>query len=128
MITNWQVVDPNTEESCQRKPLKRFWHLTFSGLSRRLSSKGYHHDGTNSFSSNEPQELFHFALLLNLGLRLPQRTYLKTEGRPFTRTWEPVRLPDRYVWSHPHLHACQRCGREFYRVSDDGRYSSDVLR
>jgi hypothetical protein len=41
------------------------------------------------------------------------------------RTPEPVRSPDRYVWPEPRLRSCQRCGREFYRVSVGGRYCSD---
>jgi hypothetical protein len=42
------------------------------------------------------------------------------------QTPEPVRLPDRYVWSEPTLCCCQSCGCEFYRVGGSGRYCSDL--
>jgi hypothetical protein len=34
-------------------------------------------------------------------------------------------MPDRYVWPEPQLRTCQHCRREFYRMSDSGRYCSD---
>jgi len=39
--------------------------------------------------------------------------------------WEPISLPDRYIYRMPRLCACQRCGREFYRVTTSGHYCSD---
>jgi hypothetical protein len=40
-------------------------------------------------------------------------------------SWEPIRLPDRYIYAQPRLCTCQHCNREFYRVSLNGRYCSD---